>query len=86
VYVTGKNTEQTPFPTTSAVYGLTIRDLHASGGCGRAVLDFLSTTDVGRLVPAKEDAGSEAPEWEASEAEREGRGAAAGCGGAGLWR
>jgi len=28
------------------------------------VLDFLSTTDVGRLVPAEGDAGSEVPEWE----------------------
>ena len=32
--------------------------------CSQAVLDFLSTTDVGRLVPAEEDAGSEASEWE----------------------
>jgi len=29
--------------------------------------DFLSPTDVGRLVPAEEDAGSEASEWELRE-------------------
>jgi len=33
----------------------------------QAVLDFLSTTDVGRLVPAKEDVGSEVSEWELRE-------------------
>jgi len=32
--------------------------------CSQAVLDFLSTTDVGMLVPADEDAESEAPERE----------------------
>jgi hypothetical protein len=39
-----------------------IRDLLADERCSRAVLDFLSTTDVGRLVPApaEEDAQSEA--------------------------
>jgi len=31
---------------------------------GAAVLDFLFITDAGRLVPAEEDAGSEASEWE----------------------
>jgi len=30
-----------------------IRDLFANGSCSQ-VLDFLSTTDVGRLVPAEE--------------------------------
>jgi hypothetical protein len=37
--------------------------------CSRAVLDFLSTTDVGRRVPApdEEDAQSEASEWELRE-------------------
>jgi len=45
----------------------TVRDLLADGRCGRAVLDFLSSTDVGRLVPPlKEecDDGSEVSEWE----------------------
>jgi len=42
-----------------------IRDLVADGRCSQAVLDFLSTTDVGRLVPAEEDAGSS--EWERRE-------------------
>jgi len=28
----------------------------------QAVLDFLSTTDMGRLVPSEEDAGSEVSE------------------------
>ena len=32
-----------------------VRDLLADGGCVQAVLDFLSTTDVGRRVPAGED-------------------------------
>jgi len=44
-----------------------VRDLLANGRCGRAVLDFLSSTDVGRLVPPlKEegDAGSGVSEWE----------------------
>jgi len=39
----------------------TVRDLLADGRCGRAVLDFLSSTDVGRLVPPlkeEDDAGS----------------------------
>jgi hypothetical protein len=30
-----------------------VRDLLADERCSRAVLDFLSTTDVGRLVPAR---------------------------------
>jgi len=41
-----------------------IRDLLTGGRRGQAVPDFLATTDVGRLVPAEEDAGSETPEWE----------------------
>jgi hypothetical protein len=43
-----------------------IRDLLADERCSRAVLDILSTTDVGRLIPAPagEDAQSEASEWE----------------------
>jgi ribonuclease HI len=43
-----------------------VRDLLADERCSRAVLDFLSTTDVGRLAPApaEEDAQSEASEWE----------------------
>jgi len=43
-----------------------VRDLLADRRCGQAVLDFLSSTDVGRLVPPlkKEDAGSEVSEWE----------------------
>ena len=43
------------------------RDLLADVRCSHAVLDFLSTTDVGRLVPSEEDAGSEASEWELRE-------------------
>ena len=35
--------------------------------CSRAELDFLTSTDVGRRVPAEEDAGSEASEWELRE-------------------
>jgi len=47
----------------------TVRDLLADGRCAQAVLDFLSSTDVGRLVPPLEegDAGSEASEWELRE-------------------
>jgi len=46
-----------------------IRDLLADGRCGQVVLDFLSSTDVGRLVlPLEEsDAGSEVSEWERRE-------------------
>ena len=46
-----------------------MRDLLDDERCSRAVLDFLSTTDVGRLVPppAEEDAQSEASEWELRE-------------------
>jgi len=32
-----------------------VRDLLADGRCSRAVLDFLSTTDVGRRVPEVEE-------------------------------
>jgi hypothetical protein len=47
-------------------YRSKVRDLLADEKCSRAVLDFLTTTDVGRLVPApvEEDAQSEASEWE----------------------
>jgi len=34
----------------------TARALFADGRCSLAVLDFLSTMGVGRLVPAEEDA------------------------------
>jgi len=44
-----------------------IRDLLTDGRCSQAVLDFLSTTDVGRLAPAEVDAGSEVSEWEQRE-------------------
>jgi hypothetical protein len=43
--------------------------LLADKRCSRAVLGFLSTTDVGRRAPApaEEDAPSEASEWELRE-------------------
>jgi len=46
-----------------------IRDLLADDRCSRAVLDFRSTTDVGRLAPApvEEDTQSETSEWEVRE-------------------
>jgi hypothetical protein len=46
-----------------------IRDLFADERCSQAILDFLATTDVGRLAPkpAEEDAQSEASEWELRE-------------------
>jgi len=45
-----------------------IRDLLADERCSRAVLDFLSSTDVGRRVPAEEeDAVSTVSELEAWE-------------------
>jgi len=50
--------------------GWTVRDLLADDSCGQAVLDFLSSTDVGRLVPPlkeEDDAGSEVSEWELRE-------------------
>ena len=47
----------------------TVWDLLADGRCGQAVLDFLCSTDVGRLVPPLDegDAGSEVSEWELRE-------------------
>jgi len=46
-----------------------IRDLLADSRYGQAVLDFLTSTDVGRLVPPLEDgdARSEVSEWELRE-------------------
>ena len=41
--------------------------LPTGGAARRYVLDFLSTTDVGRLFSAEEDAGSEVSEWERRE-------------------
>jgi len=59
-----------------------IRDLLADERCARAVLDFLSTTDVGRRVAAEEDAVSEVSEadlrkWEEEQGAEE-RGAGEG--------
>ena len=50
-----------------------IRDRLADRRCGQAVLDFLSSTDVGRLVPPLEerDSASEVSEWERREQEEE---------------
>ena len=64
-----------------------IRDPLVDERCGRAVLDFLSTTNVGRRVPAEEDAVSEVSEAELREWEEE-HGAGAeepGAGGAPLF-
>jgi len=46
-----------------------IRDLLAGRRCSLAVLDFLSTTDMGMLVPPEEegDVGSEVSQWELRE-------------------
>jgi hypothetical protein len=44
-----------------------IRDLLVDERCSQPVLDFLATTDVGRLVPGEEDVQSEASEWERRE-------------------
>ena len=46
-----------------------IRDLLADKRCGKAVLDFLTATDVGRLVPpvGEDGAGSQTSEWELRE-------------------
>jgi len=49
-----------------------VRGLLSDGRCSQAVLDFLSTTDVGRLAPTGEDAGSEVSEREIRE-RREGK-------------
>jgi len=58
-----------------------IRDLLADYRFSQAVLDFLSTTDAGRLVSVEDDARSEASEWELRE-RRERRGEEGGEGGA----
>jgi len=50
-----------------------IRDLLADERCSQAVLDPLSATDVGRLVLAEEDAGSEVSVRERREREEERR-------------
>ena len=42
----------------------TIRGLPADKRYSQAVPDFLSTTEVGRLVLAEDDAENEASEWE----------------------
>jgi hypothetical protein len=60
--------------TERGKYRFKARDLFADECCSQAILDFLSTTDVGRLVPGQveEDAQSEASEWELRErSERE---------------
>jgi hypothetical protein len=44
-----------------------IRDLLTDDRCSQAVPDFLSTTDVGRLVPVEENEQSETSEWELRE-------------------
>jgi len=44
-----------------------IRNLLADKRCSQAVLEFLSTTDVGRLVWTEEDARSETTKWELRE-------------------
>ena len=64
-------------------YRFTIRDLLADKRCSQVVLDFLSATDVGRLVPAEEDAGSEASECELRERNEERRAEAEEVGAAG---
>ena len=58
-----------------------IQDLPTDGRCSQAVLDFLFTTNVERLVPAEEDVGSEVSEWERREREEPsgGGGRGAGC-------
>ena len=45
------------------------QDLLADKRCGKAVLDFLTATDVGRLVPPVDEdgAGSQPSEWELRE-------------------
>jgi len=47
-----------------------IQDLFADPRCSQTVLDFLSSTEVGKIVPAVEeedDVGSETSEWELRE-------------------
>ena len=64
-----------------------VRDLLADGRCSRAVLDFLSSTDVGRRVPAEDEVVSEVSEAEVREfLEEQGAGAdGAGAGGTPLF-
>jgi len=50
-----------------------IQDLLADGRCSQAVLDSLSTTDVGRLVPAEGNARSGSERRERREREEERR-------------
>jgi len=53
-----------------------VRDLLADGRCSQAVLDFLTSTDVGRRVPAEEEAVSAVSEAELRDREQgQGRGA-----------
>jgi len=55
--------------------GWRIRDLFADRRCSQAVLDFLTSTDIGRIVPAVEvdaDGGSDVPEWELRERQERG--------------
>jgi hypothetical protein len=51
-----------------------IHGLFADERCSQAVLDFLTSTDVGRRIPdmAEDDARSEASEWELREREERG--------------
>jgi len=62
-------------PTIPSLLRTGAHELFAEPGASQAVLDFLSSTDVGRTVPAVEEGGdaeSEASEWELRErAERE---------------
>ena len=60
---------QVPKETKRGKSRWTVRELLADGRCGQAVLDLLSSTDVGMLVPPldERDAGSEASEWELRE-------------------
>jgi len=46
-----------------------VHELFAERTCSQALLDFLSSTDIGKIVPAEEgdDAESEASEWELRE-------------------
>jgi len=67
-----------------------IRDLPEDGRCGQAVLEFLSSTDVGRLPPEEETntvsevSEAEIREWEEEQvAETEESGAGGGGGGGG---
>jgi len=50
-----------------------IRDLLSDWRCGQAVLDFLSSTDVGRLAPPLEegDDGSQVSRWELRECQEQ---------------